>query len=57
MNDINAACASASIVQNQSFAKRESIDERLAKLILLKGKDLINDQEYEMRRQRILDEI
>ena len=54
LNDINAACAGAVSIS----AKAEvTVEERLAKLSELKKKDLISDQEYNERRQKILDEI
>lgn len=57
MNDINAACAGATFVTNEKFMNVQTIDQRLAKLLELKEKHLINEQEYEERRQKILDEI
>jgi hypothetical protein len=51
MNDINAACAAAGAASSQT------IEERLAKLLDLKEKNLISEQEYEEKRLKILDEI
>ena len=58
MNDINAACAAATSVQsNIKTEAKQTIEQRLAKLSELKEKKLINDQEFETRRQKVLDEI
>ena len=58
MNDINAACASMPSVSPQVKTESEqTIELRLKKLSELKGKSLINEQEYSERRQKILDEI
>ncbi len=35
----------------------QTLEERFAKLSELKEKNLINEQEYEIRREKILDEI
>ena len=51
MNDINAACAGATVIHSQS------IEERLSKLFELKDKNLISEQEYQQKRHKILDEI
>ena len=56
MNDINAACAGATVVSQKS-EKSLTVEERLAKLSELKEKSLISEEEYETRRQKILDEI
>ena len=60
MNDINAACAGASSVSNPEPAApspKGSIEERLSRLAELKVQGLIDEDEYKVRRQRILDEI
>ena len=58
MNDINAACAGATFVyQTSRAAATSSIEERLAKLSELRAKGLIDEQEYNSRRQKILDEV
>jgi hypothetical protein len=60
MNDISAACAGATsgspanpIVPMPS----SSIEERLVTLSDLRSKDLIDEQEYNLRRQKIIDEV
>lgn len=59
MNDINAACAGASIVYQPQTAtpSTPSIEARLARLSDLQSKGLIDKQEYSLRRQRIIDEV
>ena len=58
MNDINAACARAgSRVTIEEDSRRPSVEDRLAKLEDLMSKGMISEQEYESRRQRILDEL
>jgi hypothetical protein len=58
MNDINAACAGATVAHKSSNEKRsQTIEERLAKLSDLKSKGLISEQEYASSRQKILDEV
>lgn len=59
MNDINAACAGASFVPNNREPAREgsSIQERLARLAELHSQGIINDQEYNLTRQKIIDEV
>jgi hypothetical protein len=58
MNDINAACAGAAVSpQTNKIAAKPSIEDRLAKLSELKSKGLIDEQEYNSRRQKILDEV
>lgn len=59
-NDIGAACAgaAASTPQTSGVAStKSSVEERLTKLLELKSKGLINEQEYESKRARILDEV
>ena len=56
MNDINAACAGAAVV-SEKIKNSSILEERLAKLSELKKKNLISEEEYETRRQKILDEI
>lgn len=57
MNDINAACAGATVSSAKEIANNATIEERLAKLSELKERNLINEEEYYTRRQKILDEI
>jgi hypothetical protein len=58
MNDINAACAGAVTASpSTQTPSRQTIEQRLAKLSDLKAKGLIDDQEYNSRRQKILDEV
>ncbi len=55
MNDINAACAAATATAN--VLTSETVEDRLAKLVELKEKNLISEQEYEEKRLKILDTI
>ncbi len=60
MNDINAACAGATFVSNPSSSTsepRQTMEERLARLTELKAKELIDEAEYNARRQKIIDEV
>ena len=59
MNDINAACAGATTVHQTNTVRSTapSIEERLERLLELRDKGLIDEQEYSSRRQRIIDEI
>jgi hypothetical protein len=59
MNDINAACAQAGAKHEPSSEKASagSIEERLGKLSDLRSKNLIDEDEYQSRRRRILDEV
>jgi hypothetical protein len=58
LNDINAASAGAiSIDQDVQDNNAISVEERLEKLSDLRNKGLISEQEYENRRNKILDEI
>ena len=58
MNDINAASAGATVTsQTRVVESTSSIEDRLAKLSNLKFKGLIDEQEYNSRRQKILDEV
>ena len=56
-NDINAACARATIFVDNKSALSQTIESRLQKLAELKSKGLINEEEYAARRERILDEV
>jgi cytochrome c-type biogenesis protein CcmH/NrfG len=66
-NDIGAACAGAGSVMSDSVnstplknivaSSGSSIEERLTKLSELKARGLIDEQEYESKRARILDEV
>jgi hypothetical protein len=55
MNDIAAATAGAGAPA--SAPDRETIEARLARLNDLHTKGLVNDQEWNERRQKILDEL
>lgn len=57
MNDINAACANVLVSSPPHSPSGSTIEGRLAKLSELKDKHLIDDSEYDSRRQKILDEI
>ena len=58
MNDINAACARGfSGVSSAKSNNSQTIEERLISLNNLKASNLIDEQEYTARRQKILDEI
>jgi hypothetical protein len=59
MNDINAACAGAATLRNVQVANvaTQPVEERLNKLAALKAKGLIDEAEYQARRQKILDEV
>jgi hypothetical protein len=58
MNDINAVCAGAtSIAKSHGDREAISIEDRLTRLSELKSKGLISEQEYDSRRQGILDEV
>jgi len=61
MNDINAACAAASVSQlavaSSSMSPKQNIEERLKTLSGLKEKGLIERSEYEKRRSEILGSI
>jgi len=53
-NDIAAATAGAS---SAATAPVTSIEERLTRLSDLRAKGLLSDQEFDARRQKILDEL
>lgn len=61
MNDINAACAAASVntalAQSVSLTPTKTIEERLRTLAELKEKGLIESSEHEKRRIEILADI
>ncbi|HRH40476.1 MAG TPA: hypothetical protein PKY82_02440 [Pyrinomonadaceae bacterium] len=57
MNEINAACANAQPVQFQNSTTKSTIQERLLQLQKLKEQNLLSDNEYNARRQQILNEI
>jgi hypothetical protein len=54
-NDINAACAAASV--RSARDQRNSPEERLSKLADLRRKGLVSEDEYQTRRTRILEEL
>jgi type II secretory pathway pseudopilin PulG len=56
MNDINAASAASPSLSTKREIS-QTLEERLAKLSELKEKNLLSEQEYNERRQKILDEI
>ncbi len=56
MNDINAACAGATISSSRETIAT-TIEQRLVKLAELKEMGLLKEQEYEERRRKILDEV
>ena len=56
MNDINAACAGATVVSTKA-QNSPTIEERFEKLSELREKNLISETEYENQRRKILDEI
>ena len=58
MNDINAACARAGTkITLEEGQRKPSVEERLAKLEGLRSKQIISEQEYQSRRQQIVDEL
>jgi hypothetical protein len=58
MNDISAACAGATFVSpNMGTSATPSIEKRLSKLAELRSKGLIDEQEYNSKRQKIIDEV
>lgn len=59
MNDINAACAGATVSHSpeSSPPSKQPIEQRLRKLVDLKDKGLLTEQEYEFRKSKILDEV
>jgi hypothetical protein len=56
-NDINAACAGATILVDNKSAQFQTMEMRLQKLADLKNKGLIDEHEYATRRKKILDEV
>ena len=54
-NDINAACAAAAVALPREPAP--SPESRLAALLDLRGKGLVNEEEYQEQRAKILREI
>ena len=58
MNDINAACGGVTTnAVNKQTSPSQTIESRLLKLAELKSNGLITEQEYEAKRQKILDEV
>ena len=59
MNDINAACAGAVVLPNpnHSITSHQTIEQRLNSLKELREKGIIEETEYNSKRQKILDEI
>ena len=59
MNDIQAACAGAIRTHGTSAARQAgpSIDERLENLESLRSKGLVSEEEYQTKRQQMIDEI
>jgi hypothetical protein len=56
MNDINAACAGATVV-SRTEPEVNSIESRLKKLAELKNSNLISEQEFLDKRNSILAEV
>ena len=60
MNDLNAASAGATAkptFNEDQPANKQSVEERLARLLELKSKGMIDDQEFVEKKKEILDEI
>ncbi len=57
MNDINAACAGSSAFKSENTIFSPTVKDRLAKLEELRELKLINEQEFDEGRHKILDEI
>lgn len=63
MNDINAACGGTTAIAKSKPASkfpvsvRPSIQDRLIQLSQLKEQGLINDEEYQAKRQQLLNEV
>lgn len=65
LNDINAACGGTTAITEKAPAisevkspsQSQTIEARLGKLAELRNSGLITEQEYDSRRQKILDEI
>jgi len=59
MNDINAATAAAMVATQPAISQgsKQSVEDRLQSLKGLRDKGLIDDQEYNTRRMKILEEI
>ena len=59
MNDINAACAGAVEMTGTSSMNpsQMTFEERLKKLSVLRDQELIDDNEFHDRKQKILNEI
>jgi hypothetical protein len=56
-NDISAACAGATAQVPAVPAARDTPEVRLEKLAALRARGLVDDQEYQAERRRILSEI
>jgi hypothetical protein len=56
-NDISAACAGATAQVPAAPAARDTPEVRLEKLAALRTRGLVDDQEYQAERRRILSEI
>lgn len=64
MNDISAACGGATTVVNTPPTPSVKVaslvlplEDRLARLIKLKEQGLIDNEEYQAKRQKLLDEV
>jgi Short C-terminal domain len=58
MNDINAACAAASLTQShKNHVPDTNVEERLKKLKTLHSEGLISDEDFAQRKQEILNSI
>ena len=63
MNDISEACGGTTVVVNAAppvappASPALSLEERLARLSQLKEREVISEEEYQAKRQQILDEL
>ena len=57
MNDINAACAAAAQALPKPGVSKGSLEERLQALEKLRSGGMINDEESQTQRMRILDDL
>ena len=68
MNDINAACGGTAVAHGDSFrpvpapvalpsANASPLEDRLMRLTKLKEQGLVNDEEYQSKRQQLLSEV
>jgi hypothetical protein len=57
LNDINAACAAASVSQHVAAIPPQSVEERLRVLVQLRDGAMIDETEYDKQRRQILESI